>query len=93
MVVDEYDRDHGPFFLAAVPREGELLEGEYLKRDGEYFRVKRVEHWKGGDSINAPHIVLNVAKSDEWEESLRDKLERLEGRLAAIFTKRQQDAD
>ena len=63
--------EFGPLFFPAVPRLGEIIEGEWLERENEKdstFQVSRVFHCKSCPILSdKPHIYLYLDRLEDYE--------------------------
>jgi hypothetical protein len=76
--VDENCIDYGPVILPAIPRTGEVIDGEWIGKDAEY-EVVRVFYCVPTDYCDAPHVHLYITRLEEErprDEDLRDAVRR-----------------
>jgi hypothetical protein len=81
--------EYGPIYLPSIPRQGEILEGEWMRRPYQHFEVVRVFHCRRCKILcKEPHIYLYLDRltfgQRPRDEDLRDELRRGMEKIKAV---------
>jgi hypothetical protein len=81
--------DGGPIFLPVIPRQGEVLDGEWIGQDEDY-EVIRVCHCVPSIQCDKPHLYLLLERLEMCrrprDEDLRDDIKRGMKRIETLET-------